>query len=240
MMVILLGMAGLFILMGVLIKRYKCYWLISGYNTASKERKKQMDVESIGRLMGKYFYFLGGIFVLFSLIEWLGYHQISVFAFVVMMLTTIYIIIAVQKYDAGAKKPDGSLKIGVKVLIAGIIIFLLSVAGFVIYGLKPTEYTVTNNNLTIDGVYGTTLSDKEIKSVELIESIPAIRMRTNGYALNNVLRGYFTLDQLGNGKLFIQYGKPPYIFIQTDKGFIIINATDAKKTKELYGKIRNF
>lgn len=33
----------IFIAIGILISKYKCYWLISGYNTASKEEKSKVD-----------------------------------------------------------------------------------------------------------------------------------------------------------------------------------------------------
>lgn len=239
MMFILLYLGGLFIVLGVLIRQFKCYWLISGYNTASKERKKQIDEAGLGKFMGNFCYFMGAMFLLFYTIDWLGYHQASLFVIPLILIGIIYVLIKAQKYDAGAKRPDGKLKTSVKIIIASIIAFFLLVAGFVLYGMKPTEITVGTSSIQISGVYGTTISYKEIKKIELDETIPAIQMRTNGYALNNVLKGYFTLQTLGNGKLFIKYGKSPYIYVQTDKGFIIFNEPDPQKTRELYEKIKS-
>jgi hypothetical protein len=39
----------LFIALGALIKYAKWYWLIAGYNTATPEEKKNIDIEALAR-----------------------------------------------------------------------------------------------------------------------------------------------------------------------------------------------
>ncbi|MDW7671778.1 MAG: DUF3784 domain-containing protein [Bacillota bacterium] len=51
---------ALFILLGIAIHKLKWYFLISGYNTMSKEKKANVDTEGLGRLMGFYLYLNGG------------------------------------------------------------------------------------------------------------------------------------------------------------------------------------
>lgn len=43
----MIGIAILFIILGILIKYGKMYFLIAGYNTASKEEKEKVDVKGI-------------------------------------------------------------------------------------------------------------------------------------------------------------------------------------------------
>jgi hypothetical protein len=43
----MIGIAILFILIGILIKYAKMYFLIAGYNTMSKEEKSKYDVDGI-------------------------------------------------------------------------------------------------------------------------------------------------------------------------------------------------
>ena len=47
MLMLVLGI--LFIVMGLAVHVLKMHFLISGYNTMSKEKKKKVDVEEIGR-----------------------------------------------------------------------------------------------------------------------------------------------------------------------------------------------
>lgn len=59
-------MAG-FIILGVILSVGKCSFLIAGYNTMSKERKKQYDERALCRFMGKITYCLA-----FSMLIWLA------------------------------------------------------------------------------------------------------------------------------------------------------------------------
>ena len=43
----MIGVAILFIVLGILIKYGKMYWLIAGYNTMSKEEKEKYNIEGI-------------------------------------------------------------------------------------------------------------------------------------------------------------------------------------------------
>ncbi len=77
------------ILMGWLIKYKKVTWLISGYNTASRQEKERYDIEKLCQYMGNFIFVLAGIFfvmailsVLFSeysdKITWIGFGVLAV------------------------------------------------------------------------------------------------------------------------------------------------------------------
>ena len=54
MLLIILGI--LFIVMGLAVHVFKMHFLISSYNTMSKEKKKKVDVEGLARFVGIYSY----------------------------------------------------------------------------------------------------------------------------------------------------------------------------------------
>jgi hypothetical protein len=56
--------AGVFFLMGWLIRYKKQTWLISGYNISSKEKKEKYDLDKLTRLMGSFLFLLGSVFLL--------------------------------------------------------------------------------------------------------------------------------------------------------------------------------
>ena len=61
-----------FILLGLAVHIFKWYFLISGYNTMSKEKKANVDTEGLGRLMGIYSYVNGGVFIVMGVLQALG------------------------------------------------------------------------------------------------------------------------------------------------------------------------
>lgn len=51
-----------------IVKIKKVTWLISGYNTASKEKKEEYDVEKLCKYFGNFLYALAGVYMLWGII----------------------------------------------------------------------------------------------------------------------------------------------------------------------------
>ncbi len=223
---------------GLLIKYKKAYWLISGYNTMSAEKKSKVDFEGLGKLMSNMCFALAAIiFVSMTLISFkqtlLGG---SFFVFLIPVI--IYTLIKAQKYDGNAVDAQGRMKPKARVSL-GLIIGLLAAVtigvGVMLYfSAKPTEYTLQDGALKISGMYGQTVQVSEIKNLELRESIPDIVFKSNGSGLGNKCKGYFKLRDIGEVKLFVDLSKSPYIYFENGAEKIILNCEDSDKTKELY------
>lgn len=56
--------AIIFIILGILIKYGKMYWLIAGYNTMPKEEKEKYNIKAIANLFGNVMF--GMAFIIFS------------------------------------------------------------------------------------------------------------------------------------------------------------------------------
>lgn len=61
-----------FIMMGIAIRVFKWYFLISGYNTMSKEKKDKVDIEGLARFMGMYLYANGAAFLAAGILQDIG------------------------------------------------------------------------------------------------------------------------------------------------------------------------
>lgn len=48
-----------FIVLGIVVKHFKLYFLIAGYNTMSPEEKKKVNIEKVATLMRNVFLFMG-------------------------------------------------------------------------------------------------------------------------------------------------------------------------------------
>lgn len=103
---------------------------------------------------------------------------------------------------------------------------------------RPAEVTVTADAVRIQSLfYGTTLVAGELRRIELVTQLPRIRMRTNGYTNAGTLRGWFHLDQLGKGRLFVEMSSPPFVLIHLDDGFVAVNFSDPSRTLQLFGDL---
>ena len=77
----------------------------------------------------------------------------------------------------------------------------------------------------------------DIESVTLVDNLPRILRRTNGFSSGGLLRGNFLLEEWGRGKLFINRNSPPYLVVRTRDTFVVVNFEAAARTRELYGQL---
>lgn len=83
-----------------------------------------------------------------------------------------------------------------------------------------------------------TISYRSLLRVDTISELPAIRIKTNGYAFGNTKIGNFRLTDQTNVKLFVKKGFPPYIYIQSKENKpVYINFEDKQKTIDLYKEL---
>jgi hypothetical protein len=86
-------------------------------------------------------------------------------------------------------------------------------------------------------MYGDVYTWESINSVELMEELPTIEIRTNGSALGSNLKGHFKTRELGSVKLFVNTQKPPFIYFRKDDGVTIFNLNNAEETQEIFKEI---
>jgi hypothetical protein len=126
------------------------------------------------------------------------------------------------------------MELSISILILFLIIYLFN------RYLKNNDNGIKlyEDNFTISGMYGLTINYKDICQIDMIFDIPEIGMRTNGYYLNSVCKGYFILKDIGNVYLNLNLKYPPYIRILLENdGYIFINLSNEKDTTELYDNL---
>lgn len=231
------------IILGISIKYFKAYWLISGYNTMSKEKKMNVDVENLGIMMGNFCFVLSGLIFLFILSFLIQVLVLTIFVSVIFTASIIVFIIKAQKFDGNALNPDGKYKKSTTLVISAIIGFLLLVfsgVGILLYQSNlPITYIVNNDALQITGMYGETIKVKDILDISITESLPEITLRTNGSAIGSKLKGYFNVTGYEDTKLFVDTKIPPFIIIKTENSSIIFNCDDRTKTENLYEQLKS-
>jgi hypothetical protein len=103
---------------------------------------------------------------------------------------------------------------------------------------RPPEVTVTPQHLSVRSpFYGDDYPIAEITAVSLETCPPRILARTNGFSGAGLLRGWFRVEGLGEGKLFLDLGTSPYLVVRMRQGFVILNFSEPEKTRAVYDEI---
>ena len=191
--------------------------LIAGYNTMPAEQKKNVDIEGLSGFMRNGLIAIGsGIIAGYFVFKWLGFTTIANAMILVVTLTgVILLVIFAQKYDHNQHK-----KTNLAYLILGAA--MVFVAGLIAYGFVPTGIHYNRESVHFTGMYGTEVNISEIAHIELANTLPEIKMRTNGFEFGPVKKGMFQLEGIGKCRLLIQRNHPPYLVITQQTGEKII------------------
>lgn len=226
------------------IKKRKAYWLISGYTSMSEEKRKFIDWQGFANLM--FYTFLVVFFLTIINFLFLQVHNsYIIYSFTYIALITLSVLFLIIygriKYDYSKK---GGLPTGIKAetktvnkkLFWGVFssIVILSFVPF-LFLHQPPDIKLENKILHINSIWGGDYLVSDIQKIDTLQKLPKIKIRTNGYAWSNILKGNFELDSLGSTKLFLICGTLPYVYIETkDKQKIIFNTADANSTRTLF------
>jgi len=234
--------ALLLFLMGYLIRYRKMYGLMSGFNTMSEEKKKNVDVEGLGRFLGGMLFVMGfliGVGMLLLVVLEQTAAGLGVLA--LELPVVVLLLVRAQTFDGNAKDAEGRLKKGTKAGLVGIVAFLVLLAGGIAYlfqtGTQPIAVTFENGALTISGLYGQTVPVSEITALQTVDALPAVEARTNGSAMGDSLSGHFRLAGVGAAMLYVDQGKPPFLYLETATQKIYLNLATPAETQALYEAI---
>ncbi|TFZ41716.1 DUF3784 domain-containing protein [Soehngenia longivitae] len=242
-MLILAIIGLLFIFLGFAIHKLKWYFLIAGYNTSPKDMKKNVDTEGLGKLIGSYMYFIGGLFILIGIFSYFFPELISTFNaifIVIFIISTILVIIKAQKYDHNKQENDSkSRDKGTLITLIITIIVLLFVGIMIFRSLQPIKININDVGVEFKGMYGDLYRWEEIEELELRDKLPTIELRTNGSSIAGKDKGYFKTKEYGKVKLYLDSKKPPFIYMKVDGQYIIINLGEKEKTIQAFEKMEN-
>lgn len=236
--------ALIMLILGLLIHKAKAYFLISGYNTYSREKQKNVDVEGLGRLMGYYGYANALVFFLAGILDYLGVSlgiaPVSIF----FGGTTLFLLVKAQKYDRNMYGEDGRMTKKSKIQVAlmagaGLLIFLF--VGIMMYtSSRDTVVSMDAQGMEIHGMYGDVYSWDTMEELKLLDQLPQVTLRTNGSGIGSKLRGNFKMKEYGQVKLFMDIDVPPYIYFSSDGKIVIFNLGEEEKTRAAFREMEGF
>ena len=224
--------------LGIMVKYYKAYWLISGYNTMSKEEQRKVDVEGLAGFSGNTMFVMAAIFLVATILIMLGQEGLGAICFALFIPFTIYFIVKAQKYDGNTRNSDGTMTTKAKWTVAGISALLaitaLGVGILFYYSNQPTEVIFENGYFEIRGMYGEKIPISEVSELTLKDTLPRILAKTNGSSIGSKKRGYFSVEDIGSAKLFVDTSKPPFIYFEGKGKRYILNFDESEETEAIF------
>lgn len=216
----------LFLILGWGVRKKEGYWLISGFASRPKEEQEELIDNGYPQKVGSLLILTAiGMLILLPLMFTSFKYATEVqfgFMSIFLMGGNIYL----TKYEV-PKKRKRSYIISISLLIA--VIGGLSTLTFFSY--QGYELVTKEKSFEITGMYGDEWGYEDITSIELMEKLPEVTVRTNGVGLPTLSKGHFKVKDYGSSLLFIQKESSPYIYIELKDMKIFINDKDTEQTR---------
>ena len=235
MLYVFLGMGLLFVAIGFILTEKNAKHLLAGYNTMSKEARQQFDIKGYLVFFRKFHLFLGaslliiGLPLNYTISENAG----GLFLALYPIAAYIYFVIASSGFSKGIKKKGN--KIGIIILI----ITLLFVIGVLGYGFKENKLNFDAEKIEITGIYGEILLSTEIQSITLIDQLPSISYKSDGFALGKIRKGYFKTKTGETVKFMLNSDNNPYLLITKTDGKKIYFSAKERSSIELFDELKS-
>lgn len=234
MIYVIIGM-GLFLMaLGFVINVNNARYLLSGYNTMSEENRKKVDIHNLIPYLRKFQVFLGtSLIVIGLLLVWLlGEVAGGIFLAVYPILAYVYFIWDSRKFSQGLKHTWHWVS---TISLAATLVFL----GFLFFqGLREDRLVVAENLLILEGTYGGEFRARDIRNVSLVDNLPPIAMKTNGFALGAIRKGRFRTRDGEIVKLVLNSNQMPCVLITLTSGEKIYYTASDVQGEAIYDQIR--
>ena len=239
-----LGMGLLLIALGWLCYRFPN--LINPYGSMSPERKALVDIEGLKRSTAIIMSVTGGLLlftVLLSYLKIIDENMSGLLLTVICIAMIIPLFIAMHRHNgfgrdrSGVLTPEQKKKKYSKLAWVIVGLSMVFVVVILLLASKPSKLAVGEDSISISGMYGRHIPMSYIVSVELLEKMPSVAMRTNGSSTGRYNKGHFRLTNGEDCMLFTR-NKAPYIEIRTTDNLYYINGNTEEETLEIFSKVK--
>lgn len=212
MIYIILFLGITFIGVSYIVNERNAKYLLSGYNTMSKEQQDAFDLRGYLQHLKRFQIFLGISFTAIGSILYFvwGSDIAGVFIGVYPIAAYLYFLPTARRFFGNSKQMKFSLIV--------MVLSLVLVVGLFFVGFREDPLVVTPEGIEVKGIYSESLTKDEIRSVALVEKLPLISYRSNGFALSSIKKGYFKTKDGETVKLILNALNSPYVLITKTDG----------------------
>lgn len=224
----------LFFILGWAIRTKKAYWLISGFATRPKDEQQQLIDNGYPQKTGALLQLVAIGMALFLPLLFTNFKFSMEIQFGFMLIFLLGGFVFLSKFEIPRKR--------IRSYILSTSIFVVTcgfVVGLYILGYQNYELISRENSFEITGMYGDEWSKDDLVQVQLLEEMPKVTFKQNGFGLATLARGYFKVKNYGTCLLFIKKDVSPYLYIELNNKKIFINHEDPDQTRAWYEELQN-
>ncbi len=234
MIYVFLGMSLLFIGIGFLVNKKNAKNILAGYNTMSEEERKKVDIKNYIPFFRKFHIYLGLSFGILGILinEMVNENAGGIFLAMYPIIAYSFFLWKSRNYSTAPSSRWSYVAI-LALFATGIFVL-----GLLYYGFKENEIIFNEQQIEITGMYGKTIKADEIAAIELVKHPPAIKFRSNGFALGFIRKGYFRTKEGETVLLILNADRRPLILIKTKQDLKIYYSAKNKPNSEIFKKLR--
>lgn len=229
-----LGMILLFLLLGWAMLQREAYWLISGFSTRPKEEQEELIANGFPQRTGKLMIATAVGMVLLMPLYWTSFAYTFEVQFGFMLVFLMGGLIYLSKYEV-PKKRKRSYIISTSLFV--VVIGALGVLEYIAY--QDYELIARGQSFEITGVYGDEWPYQEVTKVELLDEMPEVTFKQDGFGMSTIAKGRFKVKDYGSSLLFIRKETSPILYIEMGKKKIFINAKTPEQTTEWFEELKS-
>jgi len=234
MLYVLIGMSLLFVAIGFTVTEKNAKYLLSGYNTMGKAGRKKFDIKAYILFFRNFHIFLGISLLILGVVTTCTINENTGGIFIVLypIIAYLYFLLASSRFST--ETPTKRSKVRVIILMAT----LIFVAGLLAYGFQENKLAFDPEKIEIRGIYGETIPRSKTQSIELVNNLPTITLRSNGFALGSIHKGFFRTNEGKIVKLILNSDNKPYLLITKTNGKKIYFSAKKQSNAQLLNDIK--
>lgn len=232
MLYLIIGMSLLFLVLAFAVNTNNARYLLSGYNTMTEEERANFDLKGFLKQFKSFHIFLGLSFgILGSLLfyQW-GQNVVGWFLGLFPMLAYLVFIIRARRFDQNPPRYSYWA-------IGALLVCIIGVSTLLIYGDQNIDFVVQDQKVHISGMYGAEFEIDDIQSFRLVDDLPPISSRVNGFAMDPVFKGYFRTKAGDRVKLLVLSKASPLLYIQLKNGEKIYYVPEDRSAEKEFEQI---
>jgi hypothetical protein len=226
----------LFFIFGWAILKKEAYGIISGFATRPKEEQKQLIENGFPQKTGRLFIFTGfGMLILLPLSFTSFIYAVEV-QFGFMLVFLLGGIIFLSKYELPHKRKRSYM------ISISLFVVVMSSLGYLSFiGYQDYKLVIRDDSFEITGMYGDEWKFKDINKLEVLEKMPEVTVKQNGFGTASMAKGVFSVKGYGSSLLFIKHGASSEIlYIEARNKKIFINGKDTSETKGWFEQLQMY
>ncbi|MEH7884187.1 DUF3784 domain-containing protein [Bacillus sp. JJ1609] len=219
----------MFLFFGWVIGKMEAYWLISNFNGRSEDDQKQLIENGFPQRVGKLMLAIAGGMAILLPLSFTSFKYSAEIQFGFMIIFLLGGLIYLSKYEVKSKRKRSYI---ISSVLAIVTIGFLSVISY--FGYQDFDIKTNQDSFEITGMYGDVWKYDEIQSVELLDEMPEVIYKQDGFGLATMAKGQFKVKGYGSSLLFIHKGSSPYLYIELEEKKVFINSNNPEQTKKWY------